>query len=196
MMYKQALSDCILKRITISQPNLDTVLSYFKEQEVRKDEILLAEGETSKRMYFVKSGCMRIYFLQADGAEATRYLAFENNFATGLTGFISQQPSQENIQALEKTELLYITRTDFHTLLDQIPEWEKFYRSYLEAAYVTNTKRLMSFITMDATARYQSLITEHPTIPQRLSNRMVANYLGISQEALSRLKHKLLNSKQ
>lgn len=195
-MYKQALSDCILKRITISQPNLDTVLSYFKEQEVRKDEILLAEGETSKRMYFVKSGCVRIYFLQADGAEATRYLAFENNFATGLTGFISQQPSQENIQALEKTELLYITRTDFHTLLDQIPEWEKFYRSYLEAAYVTNTKRLMSFITMDATARYQSLITEHPTIPQRLSNRMVANYLGISQEALSRLKHKLLNSKQ
>lgn len=195
-MYKQALSDCILKRITISQPNLNTVLSYFKEQEVRKDEILLAEGEASKRMYFVKNGCLRIYFLQADGAEATRYLAFENNFATGLTGFISQQPSQENIQALEKTEVLYIAREDFYTLLDQIPEWEKFYRSYLEGAYVTNTKRLMSFITMDATKRYQSLIAEHPTILQRLSNRMVANYLGISQEALSRLKHKLLNSKQ
>ncbi|RAJ35602.1 Crp/Fnr family transcriptional regulator [Pedobacter cryoconitis] len=195
-MYKQALSDCILKRITISQPNLDTVLSYFKEQQVDKEEVLLAEGESSKRMYFVKSGCLRIYFLQADGAEATRYLAFENNFATGLTGFISQQPSQENIQALEKTEVLYIAREDFYTLLDQVPEWGKFYRSYLEAAYVTNTKRLMSFITMDATTRYQSLIAEYPTILQRLSNRMVANYLGISQEALSRLKHKLLNSKQ
>lgn len=195
-MYKQALSDCILKRITISQPNLDTVLSYFKEQQVDKEEVLLAEGESSKRMYFVKSGCLRIYFLQADGAEATRYLAFENNFATGLTGFISQQPSQENIQALEKTEVLYIVREDFYTLLDEIPEWGKFYRSYLEAAYVTNTKRLMSFITMDATTRYKSLIAEYPTILQRLSNRMVANYLGISQEALSRLKHKLLNSKQ
>ncbi|MBB5638719.1 CRP-like cAMP-binding protein [Pedobacter cryoconitis] len=195
-MCKQALSNCILNRITISQTNLDTVLSCFKELQVCKEEILLAEGETSKRMYFVKKGCLRIYFLQADGAEATRYLAFENNFATGLTGFISQQPSQENIQALEKTEVLYISREDFYTLLDQIPEWEKFYRSYLEAAYVTNTKRLMSFITMDATERYQSLLTEHPTIMQRLSNRLVANYLGISQEALSRLKHRLLNNKK
>jgi CRP-like cAMP-binding protein len=194
-MSKQSLSDYISNSVTMSQPDLETVLSLFKVQQTLKDEVLLAEGETSRRMYFVISGCLRIYFLQADGAEATRYLAFENNFATGLTAFISQQPSQENIQALEKTEVLYITRENFYMLLDKIPGWEKFFRSYLENAYVTNTKRLMSFITMDATTRYQSLIAESPLIVHRLSNKMIANYLGISQEALSRLKNRLLNSK-
>ncbi|WP_246001433.1 Crp/Fnr family transcriptional regulator [Mucilaginibacter gracilis] len=170
---------------------MKTVLACFRPLRALKDEILLGEGDASKRMYFVISGCLRIYFLQADGSEATRYIAFENNFATGLMAFISQQPSLEYIQALENSELLYISHDHFYRLLDTIPGWEKFFRSYLEHAYVTNTNRLMSFITMDATERYQLLMKEHPHITQRLSNKMVANYLGISQEALSRLKGRI-----
>jgi FixJ family two-component response regulator len=75
--------------------------------------------------------------------------------------------------------------------LEIIPEWEKFYRSYLENAYVTNTNRLMSFITMDATERYRQLLSQSPIIVKRLPNKMVASYLNISQETLSRLKSKV-----
>ena len=97
----------------------------------------------------------------------------------------------ECTKAIETTELLYISRNDFYHLLDVIPAWEKFYRNYLEFAYVNNTKRLQSFATQDAAERYKLLLKESPHIVLRLSNKLVANYLNISQEALSRLKSKI-----
>jgi CRP-like cAMP-binding protein len=186
-----SLKKYILDRAAISPDDLELIYSRFRSLHAGKDEILLHEGNASTKMFFVKTGCLRIYFLQADGSEATRYLAFEGNFATALVGFITQQPSMEYIQALESTELLYITREDFYELTGRIPGWESFFRKYLENAYVNNTNQLMSFLTLDATARYKLLMSENPAIIQRLSNKMVANFLGITQEALSRLKSKL-----
>jgi len=92
---------------------------------------------------------------------------------------------------LEPTEIYYICHKDFYHLLDLIPQWEKFYRLYLEIAYVTNTKRLMSFLMQDALEKYRLLLDENPMVVRRLSNRIVASYLNISQETLSRLKSKL-----
>ncbi|MCW3465773.1 Crp/Fnr family transcriptional regulator [Chitinophaga nivalis] len=181
----------ILGKVVISEEGMEKVLACFKTVTAQKDEILLGEGGQSRNMYFVINGCLRIYFLQADGSEATRYLAFEGNFASALMAFITEQPSLEYLQALEKSTLLTISREDFYRLVEEVPGWDLFYRNYLERAYVMNTNRLMSFITMDATERYQRLLMESPKIVQRLSNKMVANYLGISQEALSRLKSRL-----
>ncbi|HVI47057.1 MAG TPA: Crp/Fnr family transcriptional regulator [Chitinophaga sp.] len=177
--------------LQITKEEQELMLSRFRVMHADKDEILVREGMASNRMFFVKKGCLRIYFLQADGTEATRYIAFENNFATALMAFITQEPSLEYVQALESSELLYISRGEFYDMMNKVPGWEHFYRKYLESAYVNNTNRLMSFITMDATARYKLLLEENPAIVQRLSNKMVANYLGITQEALSRLKSKL-----
>lgn len=176
--------------ITVTDDELDKILSYFKPLEVEKNELLVTHGHTSRRTFFVGNGCLRIYFITEDGQEATRYLAFENNFATALCSFISKEPSLEFIQALEPTALLYISHEDFYHLLGIIPSWEKFYRHYLENAYVTNTDRLMSFLTLDATERYKKLLDINPKIVQRLSNKIVATYLNISQETLSRLKSK------
>ena len=133
---------------------------------------------------------MRVFFIKEDGSEVTRRIIFENAFTTTLVGFISRKPSPEYTQALEPTTLLYITRDDFYMLLETIPEWEKYYRLYLEYAYVNNTNRLMSFLTQDATERYRLLLEESPEIVQRLPNRIVASYLNISPETLSRLKSK------
>src|SRR5882757_8957712 len=176
--------------ITVTDEELDKILSYFKPLEVEKNELLVIHGQTSQRTFFVGNGCLRIFFITEDGQEATRYLAFENNFATALCSFISNEPSLEFIQALEPTELLYISHEDFYHLLEVIPSWEKFYRHYLEKAYVNNTNRLMSFLTLDATERYKQLLNINPKIVQRLPNKIVATYLNISQETLSRLKSK------
>jgi len=189
-MYEQ-LAKYILSKVAVNDRQLETILSYFKVLISQKNEILLTEGDTCKRMHFVGKGCLRVYFIQEDGLEATRHLAFENSWATALMSFIKQSPSKEYIQAVEQTELLYISHNDFYYLLDTIPGWEKFYRSYLESAYINNTDRLMSFITMDAAERYKLLLQENPIIVQRLPNKMVASYLNISQETLSRLKSKI-----
>lgn len=134
---------------------------------------------------------MRIFLFNEDKLDATRYFAFENQFATALVSFITGEPSEEFIEAAEHSELLYITYTNFYFLLEKIPQWEKFYRHYLEKAYVNNTKRLMSFLTLDATEKYRELLNENPIIVRRLPNKMVASYLNIFQETLSRLKSKL-----
>ncbi len=187
MMYEQ-LTKFIKDKIAISKEDLETVLSYFKPASVKKNELLVSEGEFGQQLFFVTKGCIRIFFINEDGQESTRFLAFENHFASALVSFITENSSMEYVQALEDSELLCINRNDFFSLLETYPIWEKFYRHYLEFAYVTNTNRLMSFITMDAKTRYESLLKERPIVVKRLPNKVVASFLNISQETLSRLK--------
>ncbi|MDQ1087137.1 MULTISPECIES: Crp/Fnr family transcriptional regulator [unclassified Siphonobacter] len=184
----EQLSQYITSQIKVNEEELRTILSYFKPLTLTKNELVVTHGQTSQRTYFVGKGCLRVCFIDEKGQEATRYFAFENQFATALVSFITSEPSEEFIQAVEPTELLYISHTDFHQLLDTIPQWEKFYRYYLEKAYVNNTKRLMSFLIQDAAEKYRLLLAENPVIVRRLSNKLVASYLNISQETLSRLK--------
>lgn len=187
----EQLAHYINDTIHVSEAELNTILSYFKPLMAEKNELLLAHGQTSQRTFFVGKGCLRIFFINEEGQEATRYIAFEDQFATALVSFITGRSSDEFIQAVEPSELLYITHDDFYHLLNLVPSWEKFYRRYLEMAYVNNTKRLMSFLTQDATKKYQQLLDENPMIVRRLSNKMIASYLNISQETLSRLKSKV-----
>lgn len=187
---QQLLVDYIKGIISVTDNELDTILSCFKPMVAEKNELLVMHGQTSQRTFFVGQGCLRIFFITEDGQEATRYIAFEKNFATCLSSFIAKAPSLEFVQALVPSSLLYISHNDFYHLLDIIPAWEKFYRHYLEKAYVNNTNRLMSFLTLDAKERYKQLLDSHPEIVQRLPNKIVATYLNISQETLSRLKSK------
>ena len=79
-------------------------------------------------MNFIENGCVRFFFVRDDGQDITRHIAFENQFATGLASFISQQPSMEALQTLEETSLLRISRKDFYYLLSIIPAWGRFFR--------------------------------------------------------------------
>ena len=188
---QELLASYINNRICTTDEELETILSYFEPLQLKKNEMLLANGQNSQRTFFVVSGCLRIFFINEDGQDSTRYFAFENQFATALTSFITSEPSDEFIQAVEDSEVYYITHKNFYHLLNIIPQWEKFYRIYLETAYVNNTKRLMSFLVQDALEKYRQLLNENPIIVRRLSNKMVASYLNISQETLSRLKSRL-----
>lgn len=189
-MYEQ-LRHYILNQINVSEDDLNVILPCFIPLKPKKNELLVTQGQTSHGTFFVNKGCLRIFFIDGEGQEATRYFAFEDQFATALVSFITGEPSEELIQAVEPSDLLYISHDDFYRLLDVIPQWEKFYRYYLEKAYVNNTRRLKSFLIQDATEKYRLLLEQDPIIVQRLSNKMVASYLNISQETLSRLKSKV-----
>lgn len=191
MLTKEPLAKYILKKVKMSEEELTLILSYFKPRTVKKKEILLREGGLSNKMYFVVKGCLRIYFIKDVGSQVTRRIIFENDSSASMVSFITQNPSNEYIEAVMDSELLYMNRKDFYHLVESLPVWEKFYRHQLEYAYVVNTNRLMSFITNDATERYLLLLKENPEIIKRLPNRLVANYLNITQEGLSRLKSKL-----
>lgn len=187
----QELALYLHKNIQINEGDLDQILSCFQIIKVRKNEILLEEGKVSQYNYFVKKGCLRIFYINPEGKERTRYIAFENQFATALVSFITKEPAQETIQAVEDSELLMISHQDFRKLMEAVPAWKDFYNIYLEKAYVNNSKRLLSFSTLDAGERYQQLFQINPDIVKRLPNKIVASYINISQETLSRIKSKI-----
>jgi CRP-like cAMP-binding protein len=184
------LKEYIARLIHLTNEQMDLVLSYFRLVSVKRNEILLQAGDVSHYMNFVTQGCLRIYFIKIDGQDVTRYLAFENVFATGLASFISQVPSLEYIQAMEHSTILRIARKDFYYLLEVIPAWEKFFRKYLEHAYIMTLNIYQREVTKDAEERYKELMSKHPTIVQRLPNKVVASYLNMSPETLSRMKRK------
>ena len=185
------LTNFIKKNIDIEDKDLEVVLSYFKMIKKSKNAILLSNGKNSQVSYFVKKGCLRLYYIDEEGKEITRYIAFENQFATELVSFITNEPAQETIQVIENSELLYITHDDFRHLMTIIPIWKDFYRIYLEKAYVNNSRRLLSFTALDASERYKQLFKINPNIVKRLPNKIVASYINISQETLSRIKSKI-----
>jgi CRP-like cAMP-binding protein len=186
----EKLEQFLTNAINATLDDLAKIVQCFKVRQVLKNEILLNNNETCQHVYFINQGSVRAYFIDEEGNEATRYIAFENNFITTLNSFIAQTTSSEFLQATETGEVLIISYVDFRLLLSTIPVWKDLYIKQLELAYTTNTWRLESFIKMDAKQRYDYLFETNPKVIQRLSNKIVANYLGITQESLSRLKGK------
>jgi CRP-like cAMP-binding protein len=176
--------------ISISEYKIEEIVNKFKPLTIKKNTILLSQGETCNKLYFVNTGCIRTYYITGQGHEKSRFIAVEGMIATALSSFISQQPSFEFVDALEKSELLYISHSNFYGLVNEMPEWEKFYLKLLEFAYLYQNKKIEELVTLSAIKRYAILMKEHPIYIQRLSNKILASYLDITQETLSRLKSK------
>lgn len=172
------------------EAHLDAFCSSFRLKKTRRNELLLSAGEVCHHIYFVNSGCLRIYMIDVNGKESTRFLVTEGRFGTAFPSFTLQEPSKAFIQSIEPTEALFINHHDFLELFNIIPGWERVYRMSLERDYIASIKRIESLITMDATQRYKQLMDTTPGLIQRLPNKIIADYLGISQETLSRLKSK------
>lgn len=175
----------------IKEEKLDYLSPYFKEKTVKKNEFLLREGEICKFNYFVISGCLRLYSVNTDGVENTRYIAFEKKFATSFTSLITGERAIEYIQSLENSILLAIEKEDFFNLVENEPEVNKIYRHILESAYITTQKRIYDLQGVDSLNRLKWIIKEQPKLFKRISNKVIASYLGVTPYTLSRLKANL-----
>jgi len=188
-MYSQ-LKKYLQLNISISNDVLNEVVKHFHPITFKRNSTILSQGETCNKLYFVNEGCIRTFYVTGQGHQKTRFVAFEGMVATSLSSFISQQPSFEFIDTLESSELLYINRSDFYMLTSKIPEWAQFYQTLLEFAYICQNKKIEELVTLSAGERYANLMREHPGYIQRLSNKILASYLDVTQETLSRLKSK------
>lgn len=183
-----SLEELIQQKIAISDEQLSLALSFFKVLNVSKNERLLEKGQVADRLFYIRKGCLRLYYTADDYSGSTRFMAFENTFLTSIVSFITREPAPEFIQAVENSELLAITYRDFFYLREVIPSWEKIYIYILEYGLTVINSRLSSLLTQNATERYKTLLKNNPELIQRLSNSNLAAYLNISPETLSRLK--------
>lgn len=185
------LKDYITSRSNISEETLDLICSHFVPVKARRNEILIGFDEICKGYYFVNDGCLRLFTYNIDGNETTRYFGFKGGFCTALPSFIEQTLAHEYLQAISKSELLYISRSNFFHLVDTVPQFANIYRGILELGFVNAQKRIYGFQGFNALEKVRWIIKFQPDLLLRLSNKMAASYLGISPSTLSRIKSRL-----
>lgn len=176
---------------SLEENAIEYIGSHFRRRATKRKEILLDHSAVSKEFFFINKGILRIFNINSEGKEISRFFAFEEMFCTALPSFIDQKPASEYLQSLEKSDLLVCNRTDFYKLINQFPEFDRIYREILEHGFITSQKRIYGFQGFDALEKVKWTIENQPQILQRISNKMAASYLGISPSTLSRVKARL-----
>ena len=174
----------------VSFEDAGRIASLFRREEHSANSMLLREGDTCKHLYFVETGCIRSFYITDSGQEKTRHIAFDHSVGTALSAFVSGSASGEYIDTLENTLLYSISRQDFYRLVKDIKDMALYYRHLLETAYLAQNDRIRQSMTLSAGERYARLLSEKPAYARRLSNRILASYLDMNQETLSRIKSK------
>ena len=189
----QELKNYIQKSIDISSDDLEEIVRYYTAEKVSRKTSLLRAGEICKFESFILKGCIKIFFINQEGLEVVLSFATENWWVSDLLSFQEQVPTRMHIEALEDTEVLSITREKKEELLEKFPSLEKMFRIIIQRHLYAYQERLFRSIALTAEQRYDVFLSKYPELPQRIPQHLIASYLGISPEFLSRLRKRKLN---
>lgn len=183
------LEQNIKKNLNLSNTELEGICKYFKPLDLKKREFLLRQGKICRFEGFVFEGCFRVFTLDEKGNENTLYFAAKDWWLMDIDSFMNQTPSDLNIQALEDSKVLLISRQDKIALYNSLPVVEKLFRIMSQKALVSWQRRLIRNHCFTAKERYFHFIQTYPAISSKLTNKQIAGYLGISHEFLSKIKN-------
>jgi CRP-like cAMP-binding protein len=175
--------------IPLSGEEKELILEKFHSRLFRKRQFVLQEGNVCTQFNFVVRGCLRTYKIDEKGNTHILQFATENNWINELGSFHSVKPSALNIDALEDTVVLQISRDDLVSLYIQAPKFDRIFRVLVENAFVRLQERLLQNISSTAEERYQSFLELYPHLTNRLSQVQIASFLGVTPEFLSRLRN-------
>jgi len=181
---------------TYLQANADFTKEELKQicaaataRKLRRRQFILQEGEICRFKIFVSSGLLKTARIKEDGTEYIMRFTAENTWTTDRESLENQTPSKLNIEALEDTELVLFTRAAAHELWQTIPTFralsDKLIVNHLDASQ----ERIFMNISYTSEEKYHSFITTYPDLFNRVPLHMVASYLGVSRETLSRIRH-------
>lgn len=179
------------KRVLLSDEETNFLINLFEKKDYGKGELLVENGKVCSNIYFVQEGCLKTYFVKEDGEEAINGIAIENNFCTSVASFVNQVTSVERIEAIEDTSVLAISYENFKILIETYPIFKEVYVKILEDYLTFMTWRIESIMIMNAKERYDTLLKNFPKLIDRLPKKIMAKYLGVSPETLSRLANKI-----
>jgi CRP-like cAMP-binding protein len=181
----------IKNKTSVGEPTLEHICSHFTKMTTKRNQFLLNQGDICKYYYFVNKGCLRLFTINNEGIETTRYFAFEGAFGTALPSLLDQTPAFEFVQTIEKSELLKISRENFFHLVETVPQFATVYRQILERGFIMAQQRIYGFQGFNAIEKVKWIIKNQPDFLLRVSNKMAASYLGLTPSTLSRIKSKL-----
>ncbi|PJR04098.1 Crp/Fnr family transcriptional regulator [Avrilella dinanensis] len=176
----------------ISEEDFKVLRSHFVEKEICKKQYLLEEGEVCENFAFIIKGSMRKYYTDEKGIEHVVSLYVENWWAGDRESFVMLTPSKYNIQALEDCEVLLITLENKLRLTELFSSFKEMLLKLDEKNNIATQKRITSSISSTAEKRYIDLVKRYPHFIQRFPQHLIASYLGITKDTLSRVRRKML----
>ena len=173
----------------MTQSEIESIENTFIPKKIRKRQYFLQEGEVCKYAAFIVKGAMRQYSIDDKGVEHIVSLSIENWWAVDRESFTMLTPSIYYIDAWEETDALLVTKANFFSHLSSIPAIGKMIRKLDDNHAFALQRRVNSSISHTAEKRYAELVKTYPEFLQRFPLHIIASYLGITKETLSRIRH-------
>jgi CRP-like cAMP-binding protein len=181
------LKQQIEKITSISDHEFEYILSHFNTKKLKKHQFLLQENEEVPNDYFVIKGLLKAYHTNNDGKEHIVQFALEDWWITDYAAYFNQAKSTITIDCVEECEVLSLSLHNREKLCAEMHKMEHFFRKKSNAGYVALQKRILSLLNNNTKERYDALLHQQPSLFQRLPKTLIAAYLGVSRETLSRL---------
>ncbi len=178
--------------IPVSENDFEIIMSHFTYKKIRKKQYFLQEGGVCKHFGFIVKGAMRQYYIDEKGAEHYVQLAIENWWVGDRESWVMLSPSRYNIDAWEDSELLLVSNTDVVKLSQLFPAIGELMRKMDERNNIAAQKRITSAISYTAERRYADFACDYPDLLQRFPQHVIASYIGITKDTLSRVRKQML----
>ena len=191
----EVLIKAINEKVQLTTEEEQICKTFFQSKKLRKKQFLLQQDEVSKYTAFVEKGVLRSYTTDEKGYEHIVQFAFEGWWVADMYSFLTGEPSSYNIDALEESDLLLLTKQANEELLTTVPKMERYFRILTQNALIAMQRRLVSSLSMSAEEKYTRLLSSYPDISQKVPQHMLASYLGITPETLSRIRKQIATRK-
>ncbi len=182
----------IAKHVALTSEEQALFLSKTATHFYKSKTILLHAGEVSKHTYFVNSGILRSFNINDNIIEHVLHFACEGWWIGDMYSYISEKPGTLFIEVLEDAEVLSISKEKHQELYQEIPKLERFFRILAENSLVAHQERLMDNLSLSAEERFEKMCKKYPTLIQKVAQKHLASYIGVTPEFFSKMKARLL----
>lgn len=184
----ERLKQSINGHLDISADEFELQCNFFKSHHYQAKEVILSQGEICREQRFITKGLLKAYHIDTYGKEYVQLFGFENWWMSDLASFITKTPSSLTIQAIEETEVLYITFDNFNSLLKEHAILEKYFRILFQNAFAAQQKKVMQLISNSVNERYDHFLNVYSRHINRIPQKDIASFIGSTPEHLSYLR--------
>jgi len=176
------------EKIPLTDDQFKLMQGFFIPKQLEKGEILLREGERAKYAAFIEKGCLRSYVIDNKGKEHIVQFAPENWWLADTNSLLNGTPSLFTIDAIEPSDILLLDVASHKKMMEQIPGFAASFQVGIQKHTAAKDKRIIASLTATAEERYRNFLETYPSIAQRVPQHMLASFLGITPETLSRVR--------
>lgn len=184
---QEKLRQHIEKIVPLTDEEFAFVNTHFTVKNAKKKEFLFQTGESVRYSYFVVSGLLTLIYHDDTGKQHIVSFAMEDWWESDYEAYFRQSKASMSLQCLEDTEVYCLTLEGYHSLCAGLQKMEHFFLQKANGGHIGSQRRILSFLTSNAKQRYEQLLQRYPALLQRVPKTLLASYLGVSRETLSRL---------